>query len=580
MIILIALLAYLIGPLIYQLFRSKHSVLSALDGMLFVVIAAFCLSIFAVEVTEVSFLPGVLLFLVGIFVPNFLEKTFHSQKRNIHNIFILLSVLAFYGHVYLEMQVLADVEYIDSLDLGILLHRIPIGLLIWWLVFPRFGLKVASCAIAGVIAFNLLGYFLPLSLSSYAYLEIFVAGAILHVVLFSFHGLPKIAGAKQVVVADCCSAESHSHSSNIAKYEFIGNLIGLFIAWFVLSGFDHQEHGHGSTMLWAEFIELAYLTAPALVAGLILSVLIKFIFPEKTLSWVNRGTAVSQSIKGTIFGIPLPICSCGILPIYQGLVKKGIMPAASISFLIATPEIGLDAILISLPLLGSEFTILRVLVAFFFAFVMSLILYRFIPQAKISKLETAPDPKEEKSLDIIHSLRHLADEIIPWVIIGLIVSAIFNLANIDFIAEINVFLQIFLAAVLGLVVYVCASGVTPVIAALLLAGLSPGAAITFLLVGPASNISTLGVLTNLHGKKFSSLFAVASIIISILFGLLVNLLFRDGLSLSSDMLEHSHHSDKPGWWEILAILALTLVVIEAGWRKGLKKFLLRMETKF
>ena len=77
------------------------------------------------------------------------------------------------------------------------------------------------------------------------------------------------------------------------------------------------------------------------------------------MRWMREGGAARRAMKGVAFGLPLPLCSCGVVPVYQSLIRRGTPAAAAVSFLVATPELGLDAILISLPMLGADVAIAR-----------------------------------------------------------------------------------------------------------------------------------------------------------------------------------------------------------------------------
>src|SRR6185503_2121276 len=97
--------------------------------------------------------------------------------------------------------------------------------------------------------------------------------------------------------------------------------------------------------------------------------------PAPLLRWLSAGGRLSQALRGTAIGLPLPICSCSALPLYHSLSRKGVAPASALAFLIAAPEVGLTALLISLPLLGVEMTLVRIaaaaLLAIFVGYVVS-----------------------------------------------------------------------------------------------------------------------------------------------------------------------------------------------------------------
>ena len=120
----------------------------------------------------------------------------------------------------------------------------------------------------------------------------------------------------------------------------------------VVFAVPHDEH-HAGTLGYAQrFLHLMLETSPALLIGYALAGALKVALPRASLGWVSRGGSLSQAVRGMAFGIPIPICSCGVVPVYQGLVKRGVPAAAGMAFLVATPELGIESLLLSIPLLG------------------------------------------------------------------------------------------------------------------------------------------------------------------------------------------------------------------------------------
>ena len=124
---------------------------------------------------------------------------------------------------------------------------------------------------------------------------------------------------------------------------------------------------------------LALESAPALPIAYFLAGLIKVFLIPAPVSWMNRGSRFAQAARGMVFGLPMPICSCGVLPRYETLMKRGVAPTAGVAFLIATPELGIDALLLSIPLLGSDLTMARLIAAIIVALAAGYILGRLMP---------------------------------------------------------------------------------------------------------------------------------------------------------------------------------------------------------
>ncbi len=170
----------------------------------------------------------------------------------------------------------------------------------------------------------------------------------------------------------------------------IGALLG--IALLVVLHVSGTEHGDAALRtVWFSFQGLALESAPALlIAYLMAGLAHAFIAPGK-LAWLNRGSSLRQGVSGMALGLPLPICSCGVVPLYESLVKQKVSTAAAVAFLIATPELGIDAILMSVPLLGVPFTIVRVAVAALVALIVALIMARLSSR-------TAPERAQSRAL--------------------------------------------------------------------------------------------------------------------------------------------------------------------------------------
>ena len=244
------------------------------------------------------------------------------------------------------------------------------------------------------------------------------------------------------------------------------------------------------------------------------------------------------------------------------LVERGVPATAALAFLVATPEIGIDAVLLSLPLLGGSFTLMRIAAAAVLALAVAVIVGRTISArqpiegAAAAAEEAAPagGPLGKLSGGIRTGLGTLVDHTGPWVLVGLVVAALVGpLVQDSWLAGTDRYLQVLLFAVLGIPVYVCASGATPMVAVLLAGGVSPGAALAFLLTGPATNIVTFGVIRDLHGRRAAVFFCIMMALLAVGIGFAVNLLFPGFMPL--DLREHHDHSPGLLPWVCLWVLA-------------------------
>jgi len=356
-------------------------------------------------------------------------------------------------------------------------------------------------------------------------------------------------------------------------------------------------------------LELSLEAAPWLVLGLVIGGLIKALIPTELLQRHLSANGFSAIFKAALFGAPLPLCSCGVIPAALGLRRAGASKSATISFLVSTPETGIDSVSISYALLGPFMAVVRPVAAIISAITAGLLVGKAEDdkvailsdehadddkasccgsekQAVVSAccsdeavvVETSccstqaekpvsdaccsSEPVEETSCcstapsastqagagsccgtseqssakpetfvqkaweGIIYSFVDLFDKVLFWLVIGLVFAALVKtFVPITFLAEWGSGLPAMLVMlVIGIPMYVCATASTPIAAGLLLAGISPGTAMVFLMAGPATNISTLGVIGKELGKRSLYAYLVGVGVITLLTGFIVDYL--------------------------------------------------------
>ncbi len=341
----------------------------------------------------------------------------------------------------------------------------------------------------------------------------------------------------------------------------IGGLVGLIVVALTMSQGHHANHGHGAEAGSAHFLEtvmaLALESAPALVVAYVLAGLIGVVITPARARWLDGGSAASQSFRGVVFGLPLPVCSCAVLPLYETLVRRGVPATAAMGFLIATPEIGLDAVLLSFPLLGLEMTLARVGAAFVIALLVAWWVGRLVTRPDAGLEAEGPDaarPPFSRRLaaGLRFGLVELFDHTMPWILAGLLIAALAEpLLSHELLQQLPASLQVPLFALIGIPMYVCASGATPVAAILIFNGVSPGAALAFLLAGPATNITTFGILARLHGRRVAMVFGALVTLAATGAGWAVDAM---GLEVKSGLDGHAHGDGSLLQWVSLALL--------------------------
>jgi len=260
--------------------------------------------------------------------------------------------------------------------------------------------------------------------------------------------------------------------------------------------------------------------APWLIVGLAFAGLIKAWLPEGALSRWLGGKGLWPVVKAAVVGAPLPLCSCGVLPAAIGLKREGASNGATASFLVSTPETGPDSIAVSYALLGPFMAVVRPIAAVLSAVAAGLLAALAPEEAKATSEPVASCCAKEKSCSsqnitqkqplparTVTGLRFafgdMLDDIAGWMIVGFLVAgAAVTVVPPGALAEFGSGLPAMLVMlVVGVPLYVCASASTPIAAAMILAGVSPGTALVFLLVGPATNFAGIVLIAKEMGVK-------------------------------------------------------------------------------
>jgi uncharacterized membrane protein YraQ (UPF0718 family) len=259
---------------------------------------------------------------------------------------------------------------------------------------------------------------------------------------------------------------------------------------------------------WATVAEMSpYLLFGFFVAG-ILSVLVSQELVERHLG----GSGIWPLLKASIFGVPLPLCSCGVIPVSMSLHKHGASKGSVIAFLLSTPQTGMDSIFVTLSLLGPLFAIFRPLAALVTGLVGGGLVDVF-GQNREDENGTPRESSDEssgsekKTSRVAKGLKYgfitLPRDIGKTLMVGLVIAAVISaLVPEGYFADKlgPGILQMVVMMFLGIPVYVCATASVPVAAALILAGLTPGAALVFLMTGPATNAASFVTIWKVLGR--------------------------------------------------------------------------------
>lgn len=331
---------------------------------------------------------------------------------------------------------------------------------------------------------------------------------------------------------------------------------------------------------WHVLAEMApYLLFGFLVAG-ILSVFISARLVERHLGGAGMGSVV----KASLFGIPLPLCSCGVIPVGASLRRSGASRGATTSFLISTPQTGIDSIMVTLSLLGPVFAVVRPIAALATGFVGGLLTSaverEHRPPVSAGAAAASPDadcgdacaiPGQTPSTGsrLLEAIRYgfvaLPQDIGKSLLFGLVLAGLIGaFVPSDFFAGAlaNEWATMLIMLVAGIPVYVCATGSVPIAAALMLKGLSPGAALVFLMTGPATNAATLATIWNVVGRRTAIVYLTVVAAGALISGAVLNSLI--GPQAAKVAAEGAHML--PGWLQAGSAVLLLAVLGNALWQ--------------
>ena len=298
--------------------------------------------------------------------------------------------------------------------------------------------------------------------------------------------------------------------------------------------------------------------APWLFLGAAVSGLIHVLLPH---DFVQRHLTGRRSvIKAVAFGIPLPLCSCGVIPAGLGLKKDGASDGASVGFLISTPQTGVDSILVAAAFLGWPFALFKVLAAALTGFVGGWLTDQF---GGDSVPWTDSNPSEHGHArngwrEAVDHGEDLIRSIWGWLVIGVLVSAAITswipTEGFTSITNWGPIVTLLTVLVISLPLYVCATASVPIAASLVAGGFPTGAALVFLMAGPATNVATIGAIQRAFGKRVLGLYLGTIIAGSVGLGILFDQLFTTTAVMATD---GDHHE---AWWAVVTAVALSLLL--------------------
>lgn len=275
--------------------------------------------------------------------------------------------------------------------------------------------------------------------------------------------------------------------------------------------------------------------SPFILLGFFIAGLIHAFVPQKTFARHLAGTDWRAVVKSAAIGVPLPLCSCGVLPAAIAMHRNGASRASSTSFLVATPQTGIDSIAATWSLLGPAFAAIRPIAALVTAVLGGIAVGKSERKSSvhISCQSVVEEEAGRKGLGqkLLDALRYgfidLVGSIGGWLVAGLVIAALITVyVPADFFAVIGnkPVLSMITVLVIAIPMYVCATGSIPIALSLMLKGLSPGTALVLLMAGPAANFASFTLISREMGRKSAIIYLVSIVVGAITFGLIIDYL--------------------------------------------------------
>jgi len=319
---------------------------------------------------------------------------------------------------------------------------------------------------------------------------------------------------------------------------------------------------------FSELLMLVAEMAPYLLIGFLFAGILRVAFPRNKVQQYMGRRNFGSVFNAALLGVPMPLCSCGVLPTGISFYRNGASRGATVSFLISTPQTGVDSILATYGMLGLPLAIIRPVVALFTGIAGGLFgnfVDKKIPDTHDSGKQAEEQPERSVRELFRYGFVEMLQDISNWLIIGLMLAAFLSVIIPDdfFTTTVsNEYLSMLLVLAASVPLYVCATGSIPIAAVLLMKGLAPGAALVFLMAGPATNVATMAVIGKSLGRKTLWVYMLSIIGGALFFGILVNeFLPREWITsyLPGHMHEgHVHQTGPFGW--LSAILLAGLVI--------------------
>jgi len=322
-------------------------------------------------------------------------------------------------------------------------------------------------------------------------------------------------------------------------------------------------------LFFKELFSITVEMSPYIMLGFLFAGILHVVIRQAVLQKYFGQSNLKSVIYAALFGVPMPLCSCGVIPTGVSFYQHGASKGSTVSFLISTPQTGIDSFFATYSLIGLPFAIIRVIVAFVSGILGGIITNVFDKTNHHAEIQRDKNNQQDKRPALVRIFQYafieFLQDIAKWLVIGLLLAALISvIVPPDFFEKYigNQWIEMIVVLMVSVPLYICATGSVPVAAVLMMKGLSPGAALVFLMAGPATNAATLTVLGKSLGRKTLILYLISIIGSALFFGSIINIFFG-GSGLFQQHFHHVHQHEHFNWLQITSGIVFTLLTLNA-----------------
>lgn len=350
-----------------------------------------------------------------------------------------------------------------------------------------------------------------------------------------------------------------------------------------------------------QIFDLVNEMSPYLLLGFLIAGLMHAFIPNSLYNKYLSGNTFRSVLNAAIFGVPLPLCSCGVIPTAMSLRREGASKGATVSFLIATPQTGVDSIFATYSLMGLPFAIVRPIAALVTAVLGGQFVNSWAEEDELVEINNGNTEKSvhethnhdehsccghdhcdsecyEHKHSFVEKLKdalkfgfvEMMEDIGKWLVIGLLIAGVITVIVPDSFFAVfkdNTLMSMLLVLCISIPMYLCATGSIPIAVALMMKGLTPGAALVLLMAGPASNAASILVINKVLGKRTLVLYLIAIVTGAVAFGFGIDYLLPSEWFTSSIMMSDACCHEDSNWFNILCSLVLCSLLLNVVWMR-------------